>query len=74
MCLAGEAFGWESHAQKAIGGFAMALYVPLTLFINYRYLPKAARPGAISTVMMVVASLTYIVFAVACLLWEFGLV
>ena len=57
-----------------IGGFAMALYVPLTLFINYRYLPKAARPGAISTVMMVVASLTYIVFAVACLLWEFGLV
>jgi hypothetical protein len=57
-----------------IGGFAMALYVPLTLFINHRYLPKAARPGAISTVMMVVASLTYIAFAVACLLWEFGLV
>ena len=57
-----------------IGGFAMALYVPLTLFINHRHLPRAARPGVLSTVMMVAASIVYIVFAIACLLWEFGLV
>jgi hypothetical protein len=57
-----------------IGGFAMAVYVPLTLFINHRHLPRAARPGVLSTVMMVAASIVYIVFAIACLLWEFGLV
>jgi hypothetical protein len=56
-----------------IGGFAMALYVPLTLYINHRHLPRSARPGVVSTIMMAAASLIYIVFAVACLLWEFGL-
>ena len=28
-----------------MGGFAMALYVPLTLYINRRFLPKFAKPG-----------------------------
>ncbi len=55
-----------------IGGFAMALYVPLTLYINHRYLPKVARPGGVCTVMMVIGSLVYITFAVACVIWEFG--
>lgn len=55
-----------------IGGFAMALYVPLTLYINHRYLPKAARPGWVCTAMMAAASLVYITFAVSCLVWEFG--
>jgi hypothetical protein len=50
----------------------MAIYVPLMLYINYRYLPKFARPGKSCTVMMIIASLVYVVFAVACLLWEFG--
>ena len=56
-----------------MGGFAMAIYVPLMLYINLRYLPKAARPKIGCTVMMTIASLVYGVFAIACLLWEFGL-
>ena len=56
-----------------IGGFAMAIYVPLMLFINYRYLPKSARPGKSCTVMVGIASLVYVAFAVACILWEVGL-
>lgn len=55
-----------------IGGFAMALYTPLTLYINHRHLPAAARPGWVCTVMMGIASLVYIAFAVACVIWEFG--
>lgn len=55
-----------------MGGFAMAVYVPLTLFMNFKYLPKSARPGPVSTVMMVIASCVYVGFAIACLLWEFG--
>jgi len=53
-----------------MGGFAMAVYVPLTLFINLRYLPKSARPGWICTPMMIIASLVYVGFAVASLWWE----
>jgi hypothetical protein len=56
-----------------MGGFAMAVYVPLMLYINYRYLPKSARPGKSCTLMMTLASAVYISFAVACILWEFGL-
>lgn len=52
-----------------MGGFAMALYVPLTLFLNLRYLPKSARPGPFNIGMMVLASLVYGGFAVACLYW-----
>ena len=53
-----------------IGGFAMAIYVPLTLYINLRYLPKAAKPGLICTAMMILASLVYVGFAISCLGWE----
>ena len=53
-----------------IGGFAMAIYVPLTLYINLRYLPKAAKPGLICTAMMMLASLVYVGFAISCLVWE----
>ncbi len=56
-----------------MGGFAMALYVPLTLYMNFKYLPKAVRPGKICTVMTGASALIYIAFSVACLLWEVGL-
>ena len=56
-----------------MGGFAMAIYVPLMLYINYRYLPKSARPGKSCTVMMTIASIVYVSFAVACILWEVGI-
>ena len=55
-----------------MGGFAMALYVPLTLYINRRFLPKFARPGGICTTMMILASLIYVGFAVSSIIWEIG--
>ncbi|MDA0748804.1 MAG: Nramp family divalent metal transporter, partial [bacterium] len=53
-----------------VGGFAMAIYVPLTLYINHRYLPRPARPGGVCTAMMILASLVYVAFAVSCVVWE----
>lgn len=53
-----------------IGGFAMAIYVPLTLYMNLRHLPKSAKPGWISIAMMVIASCVYVGFAVFCLVSE----
>jgi hypothetical protein len=55
-----------------MGGFAMAIYVPLTLYINHRFLPKIARPSLLCTLMMSIASLVYIGFAVYCIVWELG--
>lgn len=55
-----------------MGGFAMALYVPLTLYINRRFLPKFAKPGGICTTMMILASLVYVGFAVSSIIWEIG--
>ncbi len=53
-----------------MGGFAMALYVPLTLYLNRRFLPSFAKPKAISTIMMLIASAVYIGFAVSSIIWE----
>lgn len=53
-----------------MGGFAMAVYVPLTLYMNLRYLPPSARPGIASIVMMSAATLLYCGFALACIYWE----
>lgn len=53
-----------------MGGFAMAIYVPLTLIMNLKLLPKSARPGPLHVGMMLVASLVYGGFAIACLCWE----
>lgn len=46
-----------------MGGFAMAVYVPLLLYMNLTYLPKSARPGWINIFFMVLASAMYIAFA-----------
>lgn len=53
-----------------MGGFAMAIYTPLLLFMNLRYLPPSARPGPLHIAAMTIASLTYCGFALACLYWE----
>lgn len=53
-----------------MGGFAMAIYVPLTLFMNLKYLPKSARPGPLHIGMMTIASLVYGGFAIFCLYSE----
>lgn len=53
-----------------MAGFAMAVYVPLLLYMNYRYLPKSARPGFLPTIMMIVASAIYVGFALSSIRWE----
>ena len=55
-----------------MGGFAMAIYVPLTLYMNLKFLPKVARPGLVCCTMMILASLVYVGFAIACICWEVG--
>jgi hypothetical protein len=46
-----------------IGGIAMAVYVPLLLVINLRYLPPSARPRPLNVVMVSLGGLLYISFA-----------
>jgi hypothetical protein len=46
-----------------LGGFTMAMYVPLMLVVNLRSLPPSARPGPIHITMMIVASVVYGGFA-----------
>ncbi len=46
-----------------IGGFAMAVYVPLLLVINLKYLPASARPRALNIVMVSIGAAVYISFA-----------
>ncbi len=47
-----------------IGGIAMAIYVPLLLYMNLKKLPKSARPGIVHTSFTALVGLAYIVFAV----------
>jgi hypothetical protein len=53
-----------------MGGFAMAIYTPLNLYMNHKYLPVSARPGIVCTVMGVIISAIYIGFALYCLASE----
>lgn len=53
-----------------MGGFAMAIYVPVTLYMNHRYLPRSARPGMLCTIMTGSAGAIYVGFAIGCLWWE----
>ena len=53
------------------GGIAMAIYCPLTLVMNRRFLPAAATPGRLMTTLMALTSLFYVgcaVYSVATLL------
>ena len=47
------------------GGIAMAVYAPLTLWINLRLLPKPFRPGRVRIAILTVISTLYILFAIA---------
>lgn len=51
-------------SNACFGGLAMAVYCPLTLLINYRFLPEGARPDVVSTIFLGLASLVYIFFTV----------
>ena len=57
-----------------MGGIAMAIYVPLLLYMNLKKLPKSARPGIIHTSFTALAGLAYVVFAVWSLVeWIMGI-
>ena len=50
-----------------VSGFAMAVYTPLTLYLNLRHLPPSARPGWLNICMVGLASLVYGAFALLCI-------
>ena len=53
-----------------VGGFTMAIYVPLILYLNLKYLPKSVKPGVTAITMMGIASVVYIGFAISSIIWE----
>ena len=55
---------FQLNFNACVGGVAMAIYVPLTLYVNKRFLPKSVRPDPLSTLFMLAASALYIFFAV----------
>ena len=46
------------------GGIAMAIYTPLTLILNRKYLPVEMRPGPVRTAILGVISAFYMLFAI----------
>jgi hypothetical protein len=57
---------WLFISNACFGGLAMAVYCPLTLFINHRFLPPGARPGYLSSLFLALASGVYLWFVVWC--------
>lgn len=55
--------------NAVLNGFAMALYVPLLLVINFKYLPKSAQPKPLNVLMVTLGAATYISFALYTL-WD----
>ncbi|HHT9119074.1 MAG TPA: hypothetical protein ACFYD3_00825 [Candidatus Hypogeohydataceae bacterium YC41] len=53
-------------SNACFGGLAMAVYCPLTLVINHRFLPPGVRPGYISSLFLGLASLVYAFFMGLC--------
>ena len=47
-----------------INGVAMAVYVPITLYINFKYLPKSVRPGPLNVFFVGAAGSVYIAFTI----------
>ena len=55
--------------SAAINGFAMALYTPIILYLNLKYLPKSARPGPVNIFFVSCATLLYASFSLY-LIWD----
>lgn len=51
-------------ASSVLGGFTMALYTPLLIYLNNKKLPKPLRPGWATNAMLGLASLVYGAFTV----------
>lgn len=47
-----------------LGGFSMAVYVPVLLYINNYRLPRPLRPGWISNIILSIAGIFYIFFVI----------
>lgn len=50
--------------SAVLGGLTMAIYTPILFYLNNFRLPRALRPGIITNIAMVGASLFYLVFTV----------
>ncbi len=57
---------WLFISNACFGGLAMAVYCPLTLIINHRFLPDGAKPGYFSSFFLSLASFVYISFIGLC--------
>ena len=55
--------------NAVLNGFGMAVWVPLMLYVNVKFLPKSARPHPVNIVMVSLAGLLYVSFA-AYTCWE----
>ena len=55
--------------NAAINGAGMAIWVPLVLYMNIKFLPKSARPHLINIIMVSLASLFYLSFALY-IVWD----
>lgn len=53
-----------------VGGFAMAVYAPLIIYLNITRLPKSARPKLLNIIMASMSALVYMGFAAYCIWWE----
>lgn len=49
--------------SSVLGGFVMAVYVPILIYLNNFRLPKPLRPGLITNIFMVSAALFYSYFS-----------
>jgi hypothetical protein len=56
-----------------MGGFAMAVYTPVVLWMNLRRLPRPARPRMLNVVMVGIAAVVYVGFALLSLANELGI-
>lgn len=58
--------------NAVLNGFAMAVYVPLLLALNFKYLPASSRPKPLNVVMVLAGSATYMSFALYTLFDKVG--
>ncbi|HBM45484.1 MAG: hypothetical protein UT05_C0009G0043 [Parcubacteria group bacterium GW2011_GWF2_38_76] len=58
--------------SAVLGGIAMAIYVPVLIFLNNFKLPKELRPGIITNVAMLLGAIFYITFSFVLIADKFG--
>ncbi len=59
--------------SSSLGGITMALYTPILLYMNKRTLPRELRPGIISTIALITATIFYTFFGIHSILATIGL-